>query len=457
MKNNSVLIVDDNQDVLKSLKMFLKYEFEHIHLLKDPQKIISTIRDKNIEVVLLDMNFDPAERSGEQGIAWLSEILSFDPCISVIMLTAYADVNLAVEAIKKGAMDFVVKPWDNDKLVSTIQTGIKLNHSRREVANLKQQKKQLLGDLDRDSEIIWGDSRTMKKLKNTIHKVASTNTNVLVSGENGTGKELVAKYIHLKSNRADKPFIKVDMGTINENIFESEMFGHVKGAYTDAKENRIGRFELADGGTLFMDEIGNLPLNLQAKMLTAIQNRTIQKVGSNKDVMFDVRIIAATNKNIEEMVMNNLFRQDLLYRLKTIHLSVPPLREREGDVIKLAEYFLDRYRNKYDKPKLSISYKFLKKLQSHSWPGNIRELEHSIERAVILSENNQLNISDFQLNTGEVINPEISNNLNLNFLEKKTIKLAIEKHGNNLSEASRELGISRPTLYKKIKNYKIHL
>jgi DNA-binding NtrC family response regulator len=373
------------------------------------------------------------------------------------MLTAFADINLAVEAIKQGAMDFIVKPWENDKLVSTIHTGIKLNQSQKEVETLKEQKRQLIGDMERDPAIIWGQSKAMLELKKTINKIAPTDTNILVTGENGTGKELIARYIHQKSARMGNAFIKVDMGTLNENIFESEMFGHVKGGFTDARENRTGRFELANEGTLFMDEIGNLPLTLQAKMLSAIQDRTIQKVGSNEDIHFDARIITATNKNIDLMVKNNQFRQDLLYRLKTIHISIPPLRERKEDIPSLADFFLDKYSRKYDKPNLYLSTQALEKLKSHNWPGNIRELEHMIEKATILTETSEVKDKDFQLYGNANLNPEISENLNLEELEKKAIVIALEKHKHNLSKASLELGITRPTLYKKIRTYKINM
>jgi len=457
MKDHSILIVDDNQDVLRSLKMFLKYEFGPIHLENDPSNILPLLQKKPVEVVLLDMNFAPGERSGKEGLNWLSKIMDFDPSLAVIMLTAYADIDLAVEAIKQGAMDFIVKPWDNDKLVSTIRTGLKLSHSQREAASLRQQKKQLMGDLASGSGMIWGRSQAMKQLKEITDKVAPTDTNILISGENGTGKELIAGYIHQHSNRSDKPFVKVDMGSLNENMFESEMYGHVKGAFTDAKEDRIGRFELAHGGTLFLDEISNLPLPLQAKMLTAIQNKTIQKVGSHLNIRFDARIIAATNKDLDEMVANDLFRQDLLYRLKTIHIQVPPLKERAEDIGLLARYFLEKYRKKYDKPNLSLSPGVSEKLQSHRWPGNIRELQHTIEKAVILSDARQLQASDFHLNTPGSIQTEMRTNLNLEHLEKQAILLALEKNRYNLSKASRELGITRPTLYKKIRTYQIDL
>jgi DNA-binding NtrC family response regulator len=457
MKDHSILIVDDNQDVLRSLKMFLKHEFNPIHLLDDPAKIFPFLHEKSTELILLDMNFTPGERSGKEGLEWLSKILKFDPTLPVIMLTAYADIDLAVEAIKQGAMDFIVKPWDNDKLVSTIRTGLKLSHTQKELASLRQQKKQLMGDISASTGMIWGQSPAMKYLKTITDKVAPTDTNILISGENGTGKELIAQYIHQHSNRSDKPFVKVDMGSINENMFESEMFGHVKGAFTDAKEERIGRFELADEGTLFLDEMSNLPLPLQAKMLTAIQSKTIQKVGSHLDIRFDARIIAATNKDLDEMVAKEMFRQDLLYRLRTIHIQVPPLRDRPDDMEQLARHFLERYRKKYEKPHLELSPAITEKLQSHRWPGNIRELQHTLEKAVILSDKHQLKASDIQLSAVGSIQAEMTGELNLEKLEKQAIIRALEKNRFNLSKASRELGITRPTLYKKIRTYQIDL
>jgi DNA-binding NtrC family response regulator len=405
----------------------------------------------------MDMNFTPGERSGKEGLEWLARIMDYDPTLPVIMLTAYADIDLAVEAIKQGAMDFIVKPWDNDKLVSTLRTGLKLSHTQKELASLRQQNKQLMGDISGGTGMIWGRSQAMKQLKEITDKVAPTDTNILISGENGTGKELIAAYMHQHSNRSDKPFVKVDMGSLNENMFESEMYGHVKGAFTDAKEERIGRFELAHGGTLFLDEISNLPLPLQAKMLTAIQNKTIQKVGSHVDVHFDARIIAASNKDLDKLVAKDLFRQDLLYRLRTIHIQVPPLRERLDDMELLARHFLDKYRQKYDKPNLSLSPGLSDKLQSHRWPGNIRELQHTLEKAVILSDQPQLTASDLQLNPIGSIQAEMTGELNLDRLEKQAILLALEKNRYNLSKAARELGITRPTLYKKIRNYQIDL
>jgi DNA-binding NtrC family response regulator len=454
---SSVLIIDDNQDVLDSMDMFLKNEFDDVMLLQNPEKILTILKKHPIDLILLDMNFNPGESSGKEGLHWLSEILKFNPDAVVIMLTAYGDVNLAVKAIKNGATDFILKPWDNDKLISTLKAGLKLSKSQKELKNLQEYQKQIVRDNRSESEIIWGHSNTMTELRRIVEKIANTDTNVLIYGENGTGKELIAKELHDLSARTENPFVKVDMGTLNENMFESEMFGHEKGAFTDAKEKRIGRFEIANNGTIFLDEISNLPVYLQAKLLSAIQNRVVTRVGSNEQISFDVRIISATNKNLEKMVEDNLFRQDLLYRLKTIQLEIPPLRERGEDIIILAYNFLERYRNKYDKPALKMDKDAEQKLKQYSWPGNIRELMHTMEKAVILNESGILKTEDFLLSNQSEQETLKLNDLSLDKLEKKAIETAIRKYNQNMSNAAKELGISRPTLYKKIKQYNIKL
>jgi DNA-binding NtrC family response regulator len=454
----SVLIVDDNQDVLDSMEMFLKHEFSQIHLLSDPQQIIPFLQKNLIDVIVLDMNFQPGAQTGKEGLFWLSEILKSFPEAIVIMLTAYGDVNLAVQAIKNGATDFILKPWDNDKLVSTLKAGIKLSKSQRELKHLQEHQKQIARDDRSESEIIWGNSHAMRELRKVVEKVANTDTNILIFGENGTGKELIAKELHALSSRRDNPFVKVDMGTLNENMFESEMFGHEKGAFTDAKEKRIGRFEIANKGSIFLDEIANLPVYLQAKLLSSIQNRIITRVGSNDPIDFDVRIISATNKNLEKMVKDNLFRQDLFYRLKTIHLEIPPLRERGEDVIILAHHFLEKYKKRYDKHPLNIDEEAENKLREHSWPGNVRELMHTIEKAVILNESGIIKSHDFLLK--ESPRPDMLENiknLDLNNLERMAIETAIKKNNFNMSKTAKELGVSRPTLYTKIKQYNIEI
>lgn len=451
----NILIVEDDPDILVSLNLFIKHEFESVTTTNNPNDIPDILSSKDINVIILDMNFKPGARRGEEGIAWLKKILEIDSDAVVIMLTAYGDINLAVNAIKLGATDFITKPWDNDKLITTLKTGVKLRYSRKELNSLKQKQKQILQDIDRDYEILWGRSQVMNELRTAVAKVAQTDTSVLIVGENGTGKDLVAHEIHRLSHRADEVFIKVDIGALNENVFESEMFGHAKGAFTDAKEEKAGRFEIADKGTLFIDEIGNLSLYLQSKLLTAIQNQEINRVGSNKTVQFNIRLISATNKDIQLLVKENLFRQDLLYRIETIRIVVPPLRERGEDILQLSDYFLERYGLKYGKPLLKLNSDAQRKLLNYYWPGNVRELQHAIEKAVIMTDQSILKPNDFHFlaQNDSPITP--NNSLNLSDLERQVIELALNKHRFNLSETAKELGITRPTLYKKMEKYKI--
>jgi DNA-binding NtrC family response regulator len=451
----NILIVEDDPDILVSLNLFIKHEFESVTTTNNPNDIPGILSSKDINVIILDMNFKPGARRGEEGIAWLKKILEIDSDAVVIMLTAYGDINLAVNAIKLGATDFITKPWDNDKLITTLKTGVKLKYSRKELNSLKQKQKQILQDIDRDYEILWGRSQVMNELRTAVAKVAQTDTSVLIVGENGTGKDLVAHEIHRLSHRADEVFIKVDIGALNENVFENEMFGHAKGAFTDAKEEKAGRFEIADKGTLFIDEIGNLSLYLQSKLLTAIQNQEINRVGSNKTVQFNIRLISATNKDIQQLVKENLFRQDLLYRIETIRIVVPPLRERGEDILQLSDYFLERYGLKYGKPLLKLNSDAQRKLLNYYWPGNVRELQHAIEKAVIMTDQSILKPNDFHFlaQNDSPITP--NNSLNLSDLERQVIELALNKHRFNLSETAKELGITRPTLYKKMEKYKI--
>jgi len=330
VKKGKLLIIDDDLDVLQSLNMFLKHEFEEVILINNPQKITQVVKESNPDIILLDMNFSPGARSGNEGLFWLQKILNINPKAIVILLTAYGDLELAVKTIREGATDFVTKPWDNDKLITTLKAALKLSFSNQEVSNLQLKQKQILQDIDKEHDVLWGESKVMRELYSTIRKVSKTDTNILLIGENGTGKDIIAREIHRLSTRSNEPFVKVDMGSLSESVFESEMFGHIKGAFTDAKEDRMGRFELADNGTIFLDEIGNLSLYLQAKLLTAIQNMEITRIGSNNPVQVNLRIISATNRDIRKMVDENLFRQDLLYRIETIRIDIPPLRER-GD------------------------------------------------------------------------------------------------------------------------------
>lgn len=450
MAKGNILIVDDNKSILSALEIFLTPEFQTVTTLSDPNLIPTELRKKEYNLVILDMNFNAGINTGNEGIYWLGRIKESNPEISVVMITAYGDVELTVKALKMGATDFFLKPWDNNKLLATLKSALQLNWSKKEVSQLKEKEKGLKTEINRDQKYIIGSSPQLMQMLNMVRKVAKTDANVLITGENGTGKELIAHEIHRLSNRSQEVMVSVDMGAITETLFESELFGHVKGAFTDARENRPGKFEIADKGSLFLDEIGNLSFHLQAKLLAAIQNRQISRIGSNQTVPVDIRLICATNKNLESMVHEGLFREDLLYRINTIQIEVPPLRERGNDVLVLTDFFLKKYSSKYNKPNLKINQQAQDKLLKYSWPGNIRELQHTIEKAVILSEGNVLKGEDFFMRpilsgrTGEA-------ELTLEEMEKRMINLAIEKNNGNLSAAAEQLGITRQTLYNKIK------
>ena len=454
MKKGNILIVDDNKNVLSALRILLSDYFENIVLLTSPNTLMSELRDKNPDVVLLDMNFSAGINSGNEGLFWLSEIKKADEELPVVLFTAYADIDLAVKALKGGATDFVVKPWDNAKLLATLQSAYSLRQSRKEVKKLREKQSVLNRDIQKEEDICWGKSPAMQRLLTMIKKVAVTDANVLITGENGTGKELIAKMIHRYSPRAAETLIIVDMGAVTETLFESELFGHVKGAFTDAKADRSGKFEAADGGSLFLDEIGNLSYPLQAKLLSALQTRHITRVGSNKSISVDIRLISATNKNLFKSVKKGEFREDLLYRINTIHLEGPPLRERREDIPQLADFFLRRLARKYGKSDLKLGEKTLCKLESYAWPGNVRELEHAIEKAVILSDNQELQPNDFYMRTPDETSFVVES-FTLEEMEKNLIEKALRKYDNNISAVAAELGISRPTLYSKIRKYEL--
>lgn len=454
MKAN-ILIIDDNKSVLTALEMLLQTEFENVICLSNPVSLLSVIKQNNIDIVLLDMNFRAGINNGNEGIFLLKEIQKYDPTISVVMITAYGDVELAVKAVKKGAFDFILKPWDNNKLISTLNAAMKLRKSRVENISLKNTTDTLKQELKKASHSIIGQSESMRNVMNMVKKVAKTDANIFITGENGTGKELIAREIHKYSKRSNEVMLSVDMGSISESLFESELFGHKKGSFTDAKEERIGKFEAANKGTIFLDEIGNLSLSMQAKILSVLQNRSVIKLGSNTPVPISIRLITATNKNLTNMIKDGLFREDLLYRINTITINLPPLRERENDILLLADYYLFKYSSKYDKPGLNINQKACQKLMNYSWPGNVRELQHSIEKAVILADDNILDESSFTL-----INNYSDEDLNfqngtLEEMEKAMILVSIKKENGNMTNVSRNLGISRQTLYNKLKRYEI--
>ena len=448
-----ILIIDDDQYITISLKMLLEEHFKTVITEKKPEKIPFLLNQRDYDVIILDMNFRQGETSGKEGLKWLRLIKNSANPANVIIITAYGDVNNAVQAIKEGALDFVTKPWQNEKLLSTVRAAYQLTQEKKRVKHLESTQKIINSSIDSQFSNIIGESAGMQALFRTMEKIAKTNASVLILGENGTGKEMAARAIHRQSDRNREVFISVDLGAIAENLFESELFGHKKGAFTDAREDRIGRFEAAHGGTIFLDEIGNLSPTLQAKLLSVLQNRTITKVGSNEQVMVDVRIICATNSNIHKMVHEGRFREDLLYRINTVEITLPPLRERSEDIPLLTAHFLSTYCHKYQKPRLKIPDYVTKKLEKYQWPGNIRELQHALERAVIMCEGDTLRAEDFALFNREGQDDLETDNYNLEKLEAWAIKNAIKKHQGNISHAAHELGLSRGALYRRMEKY----
>ena len=450
VKDHTLLVIDDNKEIRESLELFLGRHFQHVLTARTPNNVHTLLRTRTIDLVLLDMNFGTGKYSGNEGIFWLKELLKLDPALVVILITAYGNVKLAVSGIKEGAFDFILKPWDENKLLSTIHAGIKLRRSSREVSALRNKQMVIRDTLDAEYKHVIGDSPAIKELLVKVQKVAQTDANVLVLGENGTGKELIAREIHRQSQRENEIFMALDLSALTETLFESELFGHTKGAFTDAKEERTGKIEAASGGTLFLDEIGNLPVHLQSKILTLLQTRILYKLGSNKPVNVDFRLISATNKPLLQWVKEGLFREDLLYRINTLQLEVPPLRERAEDIMPLAHHFLKMYAQKYNKPNVKITAQVATRLENHSWPGNIRELKHTMEKGVILSDGNT--ITSESLGLYDALQPQ-SDIFNLDELEKQTILKVIKRCKGNMSKSAQMLGISRTTLYVKMSKY----
>ena len=441
-KHKTILVIDDNKGVLSALKLLLKNHFERIIALPSPVTVPSVLREENPDVVLLDMNFTDALNSGNEGLYWLREIKRMHPALPVVLFTAYGDIDLAVRGIKEGATDFVVKPWDNAKLIETLLNACNQASKR---GKKKEERK--------SSAMYWGASAPMRELRALVEKIAETDANVLITGENGTGKEMLAREIHGLSKRFRRDMVTVDMGAVTETLFESELFGHKKGAFTDAHADRAGKFEAAHEGTIFLDEIGNLPYHLQAKLLTVLQSRSVVRVGSNEPIPVDVRLVCATNANLDERVSQGKFREDLLYRINTIHLEIPPLRERKEDIIPLAELFIERFAKQYDKGPLALSEGAKQKLKEHPWYGNIRELEHAIEKAVIISDSGVLTDAHFHFPKKSLSPAHESVMETLEDMELVMIRKAIDKHEGNLSAVASQLGITRQTLYNKMKKY----
>lgn len=450
-----ILIVDDNETILLSLKQSLKYEFQEIETLRNPNLIPDYLKKADWDMILLDMNFKAGINSGNEGIYWLRKIREYNPEILVILITAYSDVEIAVSGIKEGAYDFICKPWDLNKLIASLQAAFKLRESERKVKKLKANQEVLIGDGMIPPNDFLGSSPKMAEVFKTIHKVAGTNANILILGENGTGKELVAREIHKLSKRNKELFISVDLGSINENLFESEMFGHKKGAFTDAQSDRTGRFVAASEGTLFLDEITNLSMNLQSKLLGVLENREVIPVGSDQKISIDIRLISATNKDPNYLVDQELFREDLLYRLNTIKIELPPLRERGDDTLIIANFFLKKYAKRYNRGELKISSSGIEALLNHQWPGNVRELKHTIEKAVILAESSILQAEDFRIEKKNSNDWNLGSSNKLADVEKYTVKKVLNKYQGNLTKAAKELNISRTTLYLKIEKYEL--
>ncbi|WP_347174399.1 sigma-54-dependent transcriptional regulator [Polaribacter uvawellassae] len=453
-KEATILIVDDDTDILFSARISLKKYFSEIITENNPQKINSHFSKNSLDVVLLDMNYRIGFEDGKEGLYWLKHIKEVSPETTVILMTAFGSVNVAVEAIKKGATDFILKPWTTEKLYAAVNAGVELSRSKRKNTQLETIQEQQDKEFHQKTEHIIGNSPAMNSAIKLVQKVAPTDANILILGENGTGKYVFAKEIHLQSERKNHPFIHVDLGSLNENLFESELFGYAKGAFTDAQKDTLGRFELAKGGTIFLDEIGNLPLHLQSKLLTVIQNRKITRLGEGKERDLDVRIICATNAPIHQMVDEQTFRQDLLFRINTIELNLPPLRNRKEDIELLANYFLKKLNQKYRKKIEGFSKEAINGLNNYNWPGNIREIEHIVERAVIITDNDKIMPEDLHFSAKKTT-VQLENSLNLEETEKILIEQAIEKHQGNISRAAKDLGLTRAALYRRLEKHQL--
>ncbi|MEQ9304498.1 MAG: sigma-54 dependent transcriptional regulator [Marinoscillum sp.] len=451
MNKGHILIVDDDSDVLHTARLVLKRYYERVTTENSPVRLESLLKREQVDIILLDMNFKAGATTGNEGLYWLKKIKEINPEIYVIMNTAYGDIQLAVQSMKLGAVDFLVKPWEKEKLISTVNTVYQLVKSNEKVKKLEGRESALNQDIAAGYGDLITNSSAMKSVLKIIDKVSNTDASVLILGENGTGKELIAREIHRRSDRSKDAMIKVDLGALPESLFESEMFGHVKGAFTDAKDERAGRFEIADGGSLFLDEIGNLSASMQSKMLSVLQNRIVTRIGSSRGIPFDVRLISATNQPLYQMVDTGTFRQDLLYRINTVEIEIPPLRERRDDIILLSAYFLGSFAERYQKPGIKLEERAKKQMINYPWPGNIRELQHAIERAVIMCDRGTIAAEDVLPNRREkMLSPQ---SLKVEDAEKNVVMKAIEKSGGNLSQAAEELGIGRTTLYRKMKKY----
>ncbi|MBN2280903.1 MAG: sigma-54-dependent Fis family transcriptional regulator [Candidatus Marinimicrobia bacterium] len=454
-KLGKILIIDDNEDVLISAKLLLKKHCQKMMLLNSPTKAEATLAKENFDIILLDMNFTEGKTGGEEGFYWLQKILEIDPQAIVIFITAYGDIEKAVEGVKAGATNFVSKPWENEKLLATLKSAQSLANSRKELAKAKIQQQSLSDYINQPFNEIIGKSAPMQQVYRMIKKVAATPANILITGENGTGKELVARAIHRGSDRRKEIFLGVDVGSLNESLFESELFGYEKGAFTDAKQKKTGRFEVASGGTLFLDEIGNLSLNIQSKLLRVLETREFTPVGGTRAIPFDVRLICATNANLQQMIQQNEFREDLLYRINTVEILLPPLRDRKEDIPVLLNFFLKKYAEKYKQKIEKFSPSALQKLKYYDWPGNVRELRHTVERAVIMCEDQVIEEECLLLTKGKKMEQLQLPDFNLEKIEQHIIEEVFRKYDGNISKMAEVLGLTRASLYRRLKKYDI--
>ena len=457
LKSGQILIVDDDEDILTAGRLLLRREFAMVTTCRNPADVPALLAEHEFDAVLLDMNFGPGESSGKEGLLWLETILEIDPEMVVVMITAHGSMNTAIEAMKRGATDFIAKPWQNEKVVATVLTAAKLRRSRRETQSLRRTNEVLRKESVAVDPRIIGESKELKDIMTMVERAGPTEANVLILGENGTGKELVARALHRHSNRSEQVFFSIDLGAISESLFESELFGHRKGAFTDANNDRIGRFQAADGGTIFLDEIGNLPLHLQAKLLRVLEQRSVTPLGADASQDIDVRVIAATNLDDEKLKDERHFRQDLLFRLNTVEITIPPLRDRKADILPIAEHYVQIYSRKYGGNRRSLSPAAVDAILNYAWPGNVRALRHAIERAIILASGDTIEPADLQLDSPVEQSSndatQSSSVLNLEQVEKETIRAALNKHGFNISRTAKELGLTRASLYRRMEKH----
>jgi len=456
--NATILIIDDDEDILLSAKLLLKKHYTNIITRDSPKELNQILSSESIDVIILDMNYRIGFNDGKEGMYWLKHILSVKPDMVIILMTAYGEVELAVDSIKMGAFDFILKPWTNEKFLATIQAGLQLSKTKHKVALLESANQVLEKNIDQKFGPIIGASKAMSEVMRMVDKVSVTEANILILGENGTGKQHLAREIHRRSSFKNGPFIHVDLGALSESLFESELFGHKKGSFTDAHEDKPGRFELAEDGTLFLDEIGNLPYNLQSKLLTVLQDRKVSRLGEGIERQFNARLLFATNAPLHEWVDEGKFRQDLMFRINTVEIEIPPLRDRPEDINEFVLHFLKIFKEKYHKSHLSIEQKAVESLNRHNWPGNVREIQHTIERGVIMSDGQEIKDSDFNLSTESSVSGkdvEKFDNLNLHEIEKMLVEKALSKHEGNISKAAKELGLTRAALYRRLEKFNL--